>query len=98
MNLPRLLPPSLALCALLLAACGNKADLFMPPPPDDEEIDAWDGEDDAFDEDAGDDIQDDPPVSPPPVPTGTEPAQAPIPDIEADDDPEPPPAGPVDDE
>ena len=32
-RLPALL---ILLSAFALAACGNKADLFMPPPPDDE--------------------------------------------------------------
>ena len=41
-------PLSLALSAFLLAACGNKADLFMPPPPEPESgevADPWEGED-----------------------------------------------------
>jgi len=96
-------PLSLALSAFLLAACGNKADLFMPPPPvDDEEVEPWDGED-PFAEEADDGegadpfAEDDAPVSPPPVPTGAEPARAPVPPID-DDDADPPPAEPVDDE
>ena len=98
MKFPRLFPLCLALSAFLLAACGNKADLFMPPPPADEEIEPWDAGDDGFDGEVDGDIQDDPPVSRPPVPTGTEPARPPIRAIEIDDDRDPPPADPVDDE
>ena len=30
--------PAVLLLAMGLAACGNKADLFMPPPPEDDPV------------------------------------------------------------
>lgn len=96
MNHARLLPLSLALCAFLLAACGNKADLFMPPPPEDDEVAGpWEGED-PFAEDV-DEAATAEPVPPVPTATGTEPARPAIPPID-DDDSDPPPAEPVDDD
>lgn len=96
MNPARLFPLSLALCAFLLAACGNKADLFMPPPPEDaEDVDPWDGED-PFAEDVDEEATTAEPVPPVPAATGTAPARTPIPPI--DDDDSDPPADPVDDD
>lgn len=59
-------PLSLALSAFLLAACGNKADLFMPPPPGDEPV----LEEQETDESAVEAVGDEAPVGPPgqPVP------------------------------
>lgn len=82
MKLPRLFPFALLLSAFALAACGNKADLFMPPPPEPAEVpDPWDGED-PFDDEAVDDGAadgapapdpfEDAPALPVPVPTGDE--------------------------
>ena len=48
MKLPRLFLFALLVSAFALAACGNKADLFMPPPPEPESgevADPWEGED-----------------------------------------------------
>lgn len=44
---PAPIPPAsillVLLAALAMTACGNKADLFLPPPPEDEEIlEDWD--------------------------------------------------------
>ena len=81
---PRLFLLPLLLCAFLLAACGNKADLFMPPPPEPAQAeDAWDGEDPVDDGSTGeeedepawdpvDEPVEDEPELPVPVPTGDE--------------------------
>lgn len=96
MNPARLLPPFLLLCAFLLAACGNKADLFMPPPPEEvDEVEPWDGED-PFAEDVEEEAATAEPVPPVPTATGTEPARTPVPPI--DDDDSDPPAEPVNDD
>lgn len=78
MNLSRLTAALVLSSAFLLAACGNKADLFMPPPPDDDELvddwdDDWDGEEEAWEEvDEGEPASQDAADLPLPVPTGDE--------------------------
>lgn len=88
MNLPRLLAFAALASAFALSACGNKADLYLPPPPDDEVIDDdWEApmdegaiEDEAASQDAS--------GMPLPPPTGDGPQQAPVPPTD-DDDPDP---------
>lgn len=85
MNLFRLPALLVLLAAFGLAACGNKADLFMPPPPDDDDglIDDRDREGAAGDEVIEDEAAAQeasglplpagaPPDLPLPVPTGDE--------------------------
>jgi len=77
MKLPRLLLPSLLVSAFALAACGNKADLFMPLPPEPAEVadppDAADPfDDETLDGEPAADPFEDEPALPVPVPTGDE--------------------------
>mgnify|MGYP002737757108 CR=1 FL=1 len=91
MNLPRLLALAALASAFALSACGNKADLYLPPPPDDEVFD--DGRE-PLDEGALEDVIEDEAASqdasgmPLPPPTGDGPEQQPVPPTD-DDDPDP---------
>jgi len=73
MNPRHLFLLSLPVSAFLLAACGNKADLFLPPPPQEEGVsDPWEGQD-PFEDDAVEAGPIGEPVGGEPVPPAPEP-------------------------
>ncbi|MGO1542545.1 MAG: LPS translocon maturation chaperone LptM [Luteimonas sp.] len=98
MNLSRLPAILILLSVFALAACGNKADLFMPPPPDDEGVVDDQDRDDAVEEEVIEDeaASQEATGLPLPVPTGAGQDQPVSPP--SDEDPELPLPVPTGDE